>query len=52
MLKEGMILSLLAGMAIGAVIVVKYKPAKDVVKQGVEMVEEKAEKCMKKAKEN
>ena len=50
MLKEGMILSLLAGLCIGAVITVKYKPARDAVKKGVEEIEAKAEKCMKKGK--
>jgi len=50
MLKEGMILSLLAGMCVGAVLVVKYKPARDAVKKTVDEVEAKAQKCLQKGK--
>lgn len=47
-MKDGIILGLLAGAAIGAVAVTMHKPARNVIKKGVDAIEGQVKQTKKK----
>lgn len=51
-MKDGIICGLLAGMLVGAIVATKYKPAREIIEKGSDVIMKQTKKTANQTKKN